>query len=315
MNMKTKALIFFLVTGLMIPSVSMAQLGGALRNRLNNAINKGIENKIDSTVEKQAAEKQAAEKQASEPASEEEQAAGNQERRGINIGGLLGGKVTLKYDESYSFSNRIFMQAEIYDKKEVARMDYYLYYREDAPYFGIEAKMLVEDEGQEQEILTSTVFDGVNKCILIMTDMGAMKMGIITAVPEEDQSGTTAADNPDMGTFTKTGNKKVIAGYSCDEYQYKDTETGDNGKVWVTGDLRLQADRRTWAKAGMPAYYGHSALDNGVVMATESYNSKGELEMKSETKEVSKGIKHSISTAGFSLRQMDFNQAGGSNRK
>jgi hypothetical protein len=24
-------------------------------------------------------------------------------------------------------------------------------------------------------------------------------------------------------------------------------------------------------------YYGHSALDNGVVMATESYNSKGDL--------------------------------------
>lgn len=308
--MKTKALIFLLVTGLMIPSVSMAQLGGALRNKLNNAINKGIENKIDSAVEKQAAEKKA-----SEPATEEKQAAGDQERRGINIGGLLGGKVTLKYDESYSFSNRIFMQAEIYDKKEVARMDYYMYYREDAPYFGIEAKMLVEDEGQEQEILTSTVFDGVNKCILIMTDMGAMKMGIITAVPEDDQSGTTTAENPDMGTFTKTGNKKVIAGYSCDEYQYKETETGDNGKVWVTRDLRLQADRRTWAKAGMPAYYGHSALDNGVVMATESYNSKGELEMKSETKEVSKGIKHSISTAGFSLRQMDFNQAGGSNRK
>jgi hypothetical protein len=37
--------------------------------------------------------------------------------------------------------------------------------------------------------------------------------------------------------------------------------------------------------------------------------------MKSETKEVRKGIKHSISTAGVSLRQMDFNQAGGSNRK
>lgn len=279
----------------MVPSTSMAQLGGALRNKLNNALNKGIENKADSSADKQAS--------------------GEQERKGINIGGLLGGKVTLKYDESYSFSNSIFMQAEMYDKKDVTKMDYYLYYREDAPYFGIEAKIRVEDEGQEQSILTSTVFDGINKCILILTDMGTMKMGIITAVPDESQAGTQAADNPDMGSFTKTGNKKVIAGYSCDEYQYKDNESGDNGKVWVTHDLRLQADRRTWSKAGMPAYYGHSALDNGVVMATESYNSKGVLEMKSETKEVSKGIKHSISTAGFSLRQMDFNQAQGNNKK
>ncbi len=300
MNMKTKTLIILLTTGLMIPSVSTAQLGGALRNKLNNAINKSVENKIDSAAEKQAGENQAS---------------GEQERRGINIGGLIGGKVTLKYDESYPFSNRIFMQAEIYDKKDVAKMDYYLYYREDAPYFGIEAKLLVEDEGQEQAILTSTVFDGINKCLLILSDMGAMKMGIITAVPEEQQGGTQAADNPDTGTFTKTGNKKVIAGYSCDEYQYKDNETGDYGKVWVTGDLRLQADRRTWSKAGMPAYYGHSALGNGVVMATESYNSKGVLEMKSETKEVSKGIKHSISTTGYSLRQMDFNQAGNKGNK
>jgi hypothetical protein len=63
--------------------------------------------------------------------------------------------------------------------------------------------------------------------MLIKTDMGAMKMGIITAVPKRTRR-CTAAENPDMGTFTRTGNKKVIAGYSCDEYQYKDNETGDN---------------------------------------------------------------------------------------
>ena len=154
------------------------------------------------------------------------------------------------------------------------------------------------------------VFDGLNKCILILNDMGSMKMGIISPVPEEGSTEYQAAENPDMVTITKTGNTKMIAGYRCDEYLYKDNESKDYGKLWVTKDVSLNADRRTWSKAGLPAYYGHSDLDGGIVLAMESYNEKNELVMKSETKEIKKNISHSISTAGYSLRQVNFNQAG-----
>ncbi len=298
--MKTKTLICLIVTGMMIPSVINAQLGGALRNRLNNAINKSIENKADSVAAKNSAE------------NADEQAP---ERKGINIGGLLGGKVTLPYDDSYSYNNSIYMQAEMYDKKDVIKTDYYLYYSDNTPYFGIEAKIVLEDEGEEQSMLTSTIFDGKNKCILLLTDMGTAKMGIITAVPDENSTETQTAADAGSGSFTKTGNRRVIAGYQCDEYQYKDNESGEYGKVWVTKDLNLRADRRTWSKAGLPAYYGHPALENGVVMATEAYSNKGDLEMKSETKEIKTGINHSMSTAGYTLRQMEFNQAQGQQGK
>ena len=40
-----------------------------------------------------------------------------------------------------------------------------------------------------------------------------------------------------------------------------------------------------------------------------------ELELKSETIEVNMDYKHSISVEGYSLRQMNFNQAGGQSKK
>jgi hypothetical protein len=47
----------------------------------------------------------------------------------------------------------------------------------------------------------------------------------------------------------------------------------------------------------------------------EQYNDKNELELKSDTKEVNKSFSHSISTAGYNFRQMNFNQGAGQPKK
>ncbi|MDQ1296672.1 MAG: hypothetical protein QG611_650, partial [Bacteroidota bacterium] len=162
---------------------------------------------------------------------------------------------------------------------------------------------------------SSYVFDGENKSFIIMTDMGTMKMGIISEVPDETTAQNQPAEKTPEATFTKTGNSKVIAGYKCDEYLYKDNESKDYGKLWVTKDLKLKADKRTYSKAGLSAYYGNSEIEDGAVLAMESYNEKGVLEMKSETKEVNLKFPHTISVAGYTLRQMNFGQAGAQQKK
>jgi hypothetical protein len=65
----------------------------------------------------------------------------------------------------------------------------------------------------------------------------------------------------------------------------------------------------------MRSYYGNADLDNSVALAMEQYNDKNELEVKSDTKEVNKSFSHSISTTGYNFRQMNFNQAGGQQKK
>jgi hypothetical protein len=327
--MKTRAL--FLLTAILLivmPAVSNAQVGGLLRNKLNKVVNAGtktvdkeINKEIDTAVEKEvikARDKQNEEAQ-NQPANEgAEQNAGEVKKggKGFNLGGLMGGKVTSKYNESYSFNSRIYMQMEMYDKKEVSKMDYYIYFSDATPTAGFESKLIgTSDNGEQVTVTSSYVFDGENKSFIIMTDMGTMKMGIISEVPDETATQGQPAEKTPKATITKTGNSKVIAGYKCDEYLYKDNESKNHGKLWVTKDLKLKADKRTYSKAGLPAYYGNPEIEDGAVLAMESYNEKNELEMKSETKEINLIFPHTISVAGYTLRQMNFSQAGGQQKK
>jgi hypothetical protein len=327
--MKTRAL--FLLTAvllIMMPAVSNAQVGGLLRNKLNRVVNAGtktvdkeINKEIDTAVEKEvikARDKQIEEanNQTGKDSTDKNAGQAKQGGKGFNLGGLMGGKVTSKYNESYSFNSRIYMQMEMYDKKDVSKMDYYIYFSDATPTAGFESKLIAtSDDGSQVTVTSSYVFDGENKSFIIMTDMGTMKMGIISEVPDETTAQGQAADKTQKGTITKTGNSRVIAGYKCDEYLFKDNESKDYGKLWVTKDLKLKADKRTFSKAGLPAYYGNPELENGAVLAMESYNEKNVLEMKSETKEINFNFPHTISVAGYSLRQMNFGQAGGQQKK
>jgi hypothetical protein len=334
--MKTRTLLLSIVLFFAISGISEAQVGNLLRNKVGKAINAGVrvldketDKKIDSAATKEAqeaydkAEKDRAEQEAAQAKETDQGEQGEQEEEtnekaagkpagGFNLGGLMGGgKVTSKYNESYSFNNRIFTQAEMYDNKDVMKMDYYIYYNDNTQDAGFESKMegSTEDSG-EVTVASAFIYDGANKSFIMMTEMGGMRVGMISEVPEENSSEEQAATETTKATITKTGNTRMIAGYNCDEYKYVDDETKEYGNIWATKDLKLQADKRTFSKAGMSAYYGSKELDNSVVLAMESYNKKGELEMKSETKEVNLGYQHTMLTTGYSFRQMNFSQAG-----
>lgn len=326
--MKTRTIILSLVLIFAIPAFTNAQVGNILRNKVGRVVNAGAkvlnkeaDKKIDSAATKEAekisndAQEKAAQNQDQEEQAENGQA-GNEKPKGINLGGLMGGKVTSRYNESYSFKSRMFMQMEVYDKKDVTKMDYFIYFSDTDPTAGFESKMIAtSDNGDNVTVTSSFVFDGPNKSFLIMTDMGTMKMGIISQVPDETTGQDQSAQNTPKGTVIKTGNTKVIAGYKCDEYLYKEPDSKNTARLWVTKDLKLNTDKRTFSKAGLPAYYGIPELQDGSILAMESYNEKNELEMKSETKEVNFNFPHTITTAGYTFRQMNFNQAQGQQKK
>ena len=336
--MKTRTILLSIVLIFAIPAISSAQIGNVLKNKVGRAVNAGAkvlnkeaDKKIDSTatVEAQKAYDKAEQERAAQEAAQAEEAeqgeqAGDTEQQsdkrpsgGINLGGLMGGgKVTSKYSESYSFNNRIYTEMEMYDGKDVAKMNYFIYFNDENANAGFESKMVTtSDEGGQVEVNTSFIVDGDNKSFMMMTDMGGMRIGVISEVPDENTAEGQATSEDTDATFTKTGNTRMIAGYKCDEYKYVDNDTKEYGFIWATKDLKLQADKRTFSKAGMSPYYGSKDLDNSVVLAMEGYSKKGELEMKSETKEVNLGYKHDISTTGFSFRQMNFSQAGQKEKK
>jgi hypothetical protein len=206
---------------------------------------------------------------------------------------------------------------EMYDKKDkVTKMDYYIYFSEADPIMGIETKIEGNsDQGDQVTMNSSIVIDGPNKSYITMTDVSNMKMGFISAMPDENSQAQTSGKAKTPPVIAKTGNTRVIAGYKCDEYTYKDEDNKRHGSIWATKDLKLNVNKSAFSKAGMHSYYGNTDLDNSVTLAMEQYNDKNELELKSDTKEVNLSFNHSISTTGYNFRQMNFNQAGGQQKK
>jgi hypothetical protein len=332
--MKTKSLILSVILVLAITSSVNGQVGGFIKGKVDRAVNAAgnaadkranqeIERKAEEEVNKAADKIQheidstnaaneknnQAEKSEGNQRNNQGEKTGNQGDGGLNLGALMGGgPVTSKYKESYSFNNRIYMQAEMYDGKDVVKMDYYIYFSDSSPDGGIESKIAGStNEGDQVALASSFIFDGANKSFLMLSDMGGTKFGMISDVPDET---TAQADNSPKPAITKTGNSKVIAGYKCDEYMVKEAGKKEYSKVWVTKDLKLMADKRSLSKAGVSPYFDDPGLRDAATLAMESYDDKGRLAMKSETKEVNIGFKHTMSPTGYPLRQMNFNQTG-----
>jgi hypothetical protein len=335
--MKTRSIILTVILIFAVTSFTNGQVGGYLKSKVNRAVdaaanaadkraNQEIDKKAEEEVNKAAdkivddaeknAEKNKQEEQTDQAeqtekaeVSQEKQKSGNENTGGFNLGALMGGgTVTSKYKESYSFNNRIYMQAEMYDGKDVVKMDYYIYFNDSGSDAGIETKMAgTTDEGDQVAMASTFIADGANKSFLMLSDMGGTKFGIISDVPDEANASAETAPKP---TITKTGNSRVIAGYKCDEYLVKQTGKKEYSKVWLTKDLKLQADKRTFSQAGVSAYYDNPELRDAASLAMESYDDKGKLAMKSETKEINMGFKHTMTTTGYPLRQMNFSQMG-----
>lgn len=332
--MKTRTLFLTLVLIAIVPLASNAQVGNMLRNKMGKVLNAGartankeVDNQIDSAATKETQKAIDKEKEkaavredsirqanAGKPEKSEGASTSTQESQssgGFDIGKMMGNKVTLKYNDDYSFSSRIYMVAESYDKKDVIKMDLYMYYSSANPSVGVETKSINSQENGTAPVVSTMVVDADNKCFIVLTEINASKMGIISPAQDENAAQTDKNGKPVKKTtppvFTKTGNSKVIAGYKCDEYSYVDSENKTTGKVWFTKEAKLKIDRNGWKNTGMSAYYGNAEFRDGIILANEAYDNKGKLTMKSEAKEISENFPHSISTKGYTLRQMNMN--------
>jgi hypothetical protein len=311
--MKTRGLLLLFALALLIPATSTAQVGSLLKNKMNKVVNAGVKTtnkeidaEIDTAVTKEG-EKAKAKNEAKkeENKKDENQPSSDGDAGGAGAMGLFSNKVDLKYKEDYSFTSRIFMVSETYDKKDVTKMEMYVYYSANHPSMGLETKSIQNTEGETVPVIANMVMDGENKCFIMLTDVNGMKLGMISAASDESAQPADKKGKKDTPpVYTKTGNTREIAGYKCDEYSYVDVDDNSKGKVWYTTDARLNIDKRGWKNTGMSAYYNSPQFNDGIILANEAYDDKGKLTMKSETKEINENFPHSISVKGYSLRQV-----------
>jgi hypothetical protein len=305
--MKTKSIFLLLVLVMMLPSRSNAQTW-----LLRRAVDRKLEHKVDSAVDKsdrdEAKTKQQADKKQSDTASAQNKGGTKATGRG-----LFGAKIDIKYDDEYKFTGRIYMQMETYDKKDVLKSDYYTYYNSNTLNAGIE--MLPVDTKQgDKNVPTIFLYDNDNKCFMMLLENSGSKTGMISTLPSDSAMAAQAKNqkgaNPEKATITKTGNSRVIAGYKCDEYKIVDPDKDGYSNVWMTKDVKLKADKKYWGKSGMPTYYNYPGFEGSMMLAMESFDKNNKTTMKMETKEINDKYSHSISTVGITFMKMNFGQAG-----
>jgi hypothetical protein len=307
--MKTKSILLVIVMLILLPSTSNAQAW-----LLKRAIDRKLEHKVDSAVDKSDRDEAKAKQNAKTDQTQTDQTSA-QDNGGTKATGrgLFGGKIDIKYEDEYQFTGRIYMQMESYDKKDVLKSDYYTYYNSNTLNAGIEV-LPVDAKKGDKTVPTVFLFDNDNKCFMLLIDNGSSKTGIISTMPSDSavaaqaktQKGATTA----QPTITKTGNSRVIAGYKCDEYKVVDAEKEGYSNVWMTKDVKLKADKKYWGKAGVPTYYNYPGFEGAMMLAMESFDKNDKPTMKMETQEINDNFPHSVSTKGITFMKMNFGQAG-----
>lgn len=330
--MKKRILYLLFALAIAVPTSSYGQFGGVVRRAVNRQINNEVDSALDKKVQedqnknrakkaqeeqaKQSQQQNATEEAVADKDEDDDNGGGGSDNSSGNGGGaafsgLFGNKVTLKYKDDYSFTSRIHMLTEQYDKKEVTKMNFFMFYSASAPVLGIETETITDQENQT-EVMAKMVMDGENKIFLMLTDVNGMKMGTISEIPDENTTVTGPDGKPVKNytppTFTKTGSTREIAGYKCDEYKFEDKENKTSGKVWFTKEAKLKIDKRGWSNSNMSYYYGSHEFDDGIILANEAYDDKGKIMSKSETIEINENFPHKITATGYTLRQMNINQ-------
>jgi hypothetical protein len=314
--MKTRSLFLFIFL-IVFPASSFSQ-GYILKRALNRQIEREIDTILDKKVQDQQNKNRAEEKQKQAQQSEakattdesnvstetEKEPRSSGASGGGGFAGLLGNKVDINHNDEYKFSSRMFSQMEMYDKKEVTKMDYYMYFSKNSPSAGIQTTTVSSEDG-EVPVTAQMILDGENKCFIMLSDVNGMKIGMISEVPDSIEQ-TTGTQKPPV--VNKTGNSKTILGFKCDEYLYRESDAKEYTKMWFTKETVLDVDKRAWTQSGMPSSYGYAEFEQGMILAWESYDKNNELTAKSEVKEINNDFSKTMSIEGYTLRQMNLNQ-------
>lgn len=170
-------------------------------------------------------------------------------------------------EKSYTFDLNIVYEMQDLKKKKEEKTTMNSYYSENA-------MMNIVDENN------SSIFDVKNKVMIMIDEKGKSAMAMSSEMMMRGMDKNVEEENSKY-TITKTGNKKVIMSYNCEEVIATNTETGEKTVMWYTKDVKNDFA----VKFGNQMMGGSKASSNmpnsdkdGVMMEMTSYDKKGVAE-------------------------------------
>ncbi|MCK4922388.1 MAG: DUF4412 domain-containing protein [Bacteroidales bacterium] len=204
--------------------------------------------------------------------------------------------------ENYNYSGNILMTVQSWDDegKPEDEIQYKTFMTKDNSGFAME----FGDEGEEESTM---IFDYKDEKMIILSDDGDTKSGMVTAYSglaeqmSDAEEDSEYNDNTDYSSYRqnlkKTGKSKKIAGYKCDEYIYDDEES--HIVMWMTdqlpADLMANMFNANVMAGSSMGFYGGFTME----MDQQSKNSKDRTYML--VNEVNENQSTSISTKGYEL--------------
>lgn len=217
----------------------------------------------------------------------------------------LGLSDNVDYKSDYEFD--AFIQMEVSEYKKSEKLDEQVVYDTHISKDKIDYAMVFSDENDKSII----IFDQDNSAMLILSDNDGEKTGFAMGIDPEDfaeaMEGYDEENEDDslMDPYSakKTGKKKDILGYSCEEYLVEDTET--EVRMWVSEELgkKVRKNMLNNQQTFGAAFY-HAAYANGMVMEYDVFEKEDGERTIMKVIDLDLNRSHSIPTRGYAILTM-----------
>lgn len=217
----------------------------------------------------------------------------------------LGLSDNVDYKSDYEFD--AFIQMEVSEYKKNEKLDEQVIYDTHISKDKIDYAMVFRDEDNKSTI----IFDQENSAMLILSDNDGDKTGFAMGMDPEDFAEAVEEYEEDFEeestldpySAQKTGKKKDILGYSCEEYFVEDTAT--EVRMWVSEELgkKVRKNMLNNQQTFGGAFY-HAAYTNGMVMEYDVLEKEDGERTIMKVIDLDLNRSHSIPTKGYAIMTM-----------
>ncbi len=213
----------------------------------------------------------------------------------------LGLSGNVDYKSDYKFDAFIQMEVSEYKKNEKLK-DQTIYdthmSKENSDY----AMVFKDDESK-----STIIFDQENSAMLILSDNDGDKTGFAMGIDPEDlaEEMEEYEEDAEMDLYAahKTGKKKDILGYSCEEYLVEDTAT--EVRMWVSEELGKKVKKKMLNnQQTFGAIFYYAAYTNGMALEYDVLEKDDGERTIMKVIDIDLNRSHSIPTKGYAVMSM-----------
>jgi hypothetical protein len=279
------------------------------KEKLEQKAEEKVEQKVDEKIDQEIEKLEERNKKEGETGQPRESSEERSQRRmqGILKGiGVTGEPVP--FDDAYTFSTKIQMHLETFDKsgKKISDGEFITYMNPKEANFAYE--VVSGDIGSKGKGIF--ILDFKNKASIILSDEDGKKTGLVYGLnfmvdenAAKEEFTQEEIENTEFTTLnpyvSKTGRTKKIQGYSCDEFHYNNPEEKQEATYWITKDLNLKT-RDFFGSLFNAATFSHG-MGWGYLMESESIDKETGEKTKMLVTDLSTNAGKKFSMAGYQI--------------